>query len=428
MSSAFARSITVLLLLSAGFSAGWWMRGINNVPPELVSATPSAAPQVPSAPQLGKPTAVQTTAPVQAQSAQPQSAQSSLAAPSAQSAAEAAPAEQDSRTQFQALLNAGEYDAAMDFYVEVERASREEALSLKSDVIKRLETALGEDNRYVLTGLIDAFLSRYYDDIDVLLLLARHQQRSDYLTEAAHTFQLAFTYAYSSGEQQQVQRAFSAFVGETDDFLSRQGRWQTLINLYETLALLELSQPRYRLRQAELYLNQGEPHFGRELLRRLAKEPAVASQAEALLASTHPQPAAASAGELQDSIALNMTGSHYHLPLRLNGSVDVELIIDTGATTTTMSKSTFATVRRQSRFVELGPQVFNTANGAVKGTVYRVERVQLGKHVLSDVHIAVLDFEMPPGVDGLLGMNILRNFRFQVDQDEQRLYLRPRRG
>jgi hypothetical protein len=46
--------------------------------------------------------------------------------------------------------------------------------------------------------------------------------------------------------------------------------------------------------------------------------------------------------------------------------------------------------------------------------------------MLNDAQIAVLDFKMPEGVDGLLGMNVLEHFRFHIDQEKQLLYLADR--
>ena len=67
--------------------------------------------------------------------------------------------------------------------------------------------------------------------------------------------------------------------------------------------------------------------------------------------------------------------------------------------------------------------MFRTANGFSKGAVYRVGRMRLGQMVLIDMNIAVLDFSMGDDIDGLLGMNVLGQFRFQIDQQQKRLYL-----
>ena len=66
---------------------------------------------------------------------------------------------------------------------------------------------------------------------------------------------------------------------------------------------------------------------------------------------------------------------------------------------------------------------FRTAGGVTMGTVYTVSEFSLGPYLLSNTQIAVLDFTMKPGVDGLLGMNVLGQFRFQIDQENARLLL-----
>ena len=70
--------------------------------------------------------------------------------------------------------------------------------------------------------------------------------------------------------------------------------------------------------------------------------------------------------------------------------------------------------------------MFSTANGIAKGDIYRVERLKLGKFTLNGSQLAVLNFTMPAGVDGLLGMNVLAQFRFHIDQEKQLLYLADR--
>jgi len=66
------------------------------------------------------------------------------------------------------------------------------------------------------------------------------------------------------------------------------------------------------------------------------------------------------------------------------------------------------------------------ANGLTQGEIYRVASISMGDARVDNLDIAVLDYEPPAGVDGLLGMNVLRNYRFEIDQDRELLYLRPR--
>lgn len=421
-----------LTILGLGLGAGWWLRG------ELA---PAAAPIAAETIEERQPT--EAAAPSRSPDWSPMAQRPPAPSPSPQAdaqtdlqahraAAEPEPDGEDLKTRFRQRLDERFFYAAMDLYQEVARRSSDQASELKNLTLEYLESYLRTGDDAALTSLVDAFLSVYYDDIDVLLVLARYQQQSDYLAEAVRTYQLAFSYsATQSGGQQPVNRAFREFVEQVDQDLSSNGRWQELTRFYETLQQLDLTRPRYRLRQAELYLQQGESYYGYELLERLANHPAVGAQASAMLedgappvARREPEPRQTST----DRIALEAAGSHLHLPLRLNNRLDVRLVIDTGASVTTLSRERFERMRNAIRFTELGPQVFNTAGGISKGTIYRVESLQLGQHVLNNVHIAVLDFNMPEGVDGLLGMNVLQQFRFEVDQDNQQLLVQPRPG
>jgi clan AA aspartic protease (TIGR02281 family) len=127
-----------------------------------------------------------------------------------------------------------------------------------------------------------------------------------------------------------------------------------------------------------------------------------------------------------ESIPLRRHGNHYVIKVRLNDDSDVVLMIDTGASITSLSQRSFDALSRHSGFNGAGSRLFNTVNGVTRGTVYNTDQLSLGNQVLSDVKLAVLDFEQAPGIDGLLGMNVLQYFRFEIDQDQQVLHLQPR--
>ena len=65
----------------------------------------------------------------------------------------------------------------------------------------------------------------------------------------------------------------------------------------------------------------------------------------------------------------------------------------------------------------------SSASGVVMGTVYSVPELSLGPYLMKNTRIAVLDFDVSRDIDGLLGMNVLGQFRFQIDQENARLLL-----
>ena len=100
-------------------------------------------------------------------------------------------------------------------------------------------------------------------------------------------------------------------------------------------------------------------------------------------------------------------------------------IIDTGASVTSLTRTSFASLN-SNYFEYQDSRLFNTANGMTQGEVYEAASITLGNTRIDGVDVAVLDFATTGGVDGLLGMNVLRNYRFEIDQEKALLYLQPR--
>lgn len=95
-------------------------------------------------------------------------------------------------------------------------------------------------------ALADSYLSRFYDDIEVLILLA--------------------------------------LVEKTDDTLSQQQRCRELLSFYQLLESIDLSRPAYQLREAVVYIELGEGIMARNLLLPLEDDIKLGDRASALLA------------------------------------------------------------------------------------------------------------------------------------------------
>ena len=137
------------------------------------------------------------------------------------------------------------------------------------------------------------------------------------------------------------------------------------------------------------------------------------------MAAVHPEPAAVTA------VPLTRRGDHYLLQAVLNDRHPVVLMIDTGASITSLSRASFARLGRTG-FAHQGTRLFNTANGLARGDIYAIDSLAMGDISLSAGEVAVLDYTPSGEVDGLLGMNVLRQFAFEIDQDNARLLLQPR--
>ena len=329
-------------------------------------------------------------------------------------------------SRFRTLLVAEAFDEAMNLYDEVSAIDERATQRLHHLLQNYLQECLQQQRDDALMALMDAYLSRYYDDINVLLILAEYQRRQGYVDEAARVYQQALTYAYRPEQRERVLDALSLLAKQTDTSLTQQQRWLELIAFYELLASIDLSQPVYQLRQAMLYQQEGDHTRARELLLQLQTDSQVGVEAGKRLAALEGEAFKPLAVTAVDMIPLTRRGNHYLIKVAINEVSEVTLMIDTGASMTSLSQVSFSMLAQDSHFDHLGSRLFNTANGVAQGDIYQAATLGLGDQQLQAVDFAVLDFQPQQGIDGLLGMNVLQNFRFEIDQDQQILLLRSR--
>ncbi|MEE8059692.1 MAG: retropepsin-like aspartic protease [Pseudomonadales bacterium] len=329
-----------------------------------------------------------------------------------------------SDNKFRALLAEQAFEKAIVFYSQVKSDNDHRAASLKQIILSYLQMSLVPEKEAPFIALVDAYLSQYYDDIDILIILAEHHRREDYPSEAVRTLQMALTYAHGPVDQQKILQALQALINNTDQQLTEQQQWIKLLNFYELLNSIALAQPPQQLRQALLYQQLGDIESAKDILQPLIQDTQWGDKAQTLLANL--SPVAKKEIASRKGIPLIRRGNHFLIKATLNDVDEVTLLLDTGASVTSLAQTSFNQLSRQRDFEEIGIHLFNTANGVTRGTIYRSSAFSLGENTLQNIDIAVLDFQMADGIDGLLGMNVLRNFRFDIDQDKRLLYLQPR--
>ena len=329
---------------------------------------------------------------------------------------------------FNKLLKDRRYFDAMTLFQEQKQQNEQNAVELKASLINELEHLTEVSNNNDFSELVENYLSVYYDDIDVLLLLADFNQANGSYLEVVNVFLLAKTYAYSLGDQDKVDNRFKKFVMVIDGSYTGQKDWWSLMNLYAHIDTSGLMTSTYQYRQALAHLRSGDEAFAIEQFNQLLNDSLVGeSAAKALsgltITTEAPIIVNTSPWEGADSIALQKVGNQYAVNLDNSRQDSVNLLIDTGASMTAVSRESFNTLNASGDAVEQDRRVFRTANGLVQATVFSVPELSLGPHRLQNTQIAVIDFDNARGVGGLLGMNILGQFRFHIDQERPQLLL-----
>lgn len=122
-------------------------------------------------------------------------------------------------------------------------------------------------------------------------------------------------------------------------------------------------------------------------------------------------------------VPLEMSGSLVIVPVMLNRSLKAYMALDTGATTTLISRR-IATMLRLSL---LGSRIsIATANGTITAPLARLGSVKVGEAEAYNLIVPVHDFAFNPRVEGLLGLDFLKQFHVSIDSRRQLLILSPR--
>jgi clan AA aspartic protease (TIGR02281 family) len=115
-------------------------------------------------------------------------------------------------------------------------------------------------------------------------------------------------------------------------------------------------------------------------------------------------------------------GNHFVVEATLNGSERLKLIIDTGASLTIIKPERLRSSINEN--LDRYPTYkFSTANGIVRAPVLKVSSLAIAEFEVTNMEVGGLALINTEGVDGLLGMNFLKHFRFFIDQQNNVLRL-----
>ena len=132
------------------------------------------------------------------------------------------------------------------------------------------------------------------------------------------------------------------------------------------------------------------------------------------------------AGEFEYEVPLIPHGENFLVKTLLNGKVEALLVLDTGASSITISKEIAKKIgwRKDYKTPELP---FNTAGGTVWSPVLAIDAVELNGAEVLEVEASINDAinRRDTGMDGLLGMTYLGAYKVTVNKTRSVMILQP---
>lgn len=130
----------------------------------------------------------------------------------------------------------------------------------------------------------------------------------------------------------------------------------------------------------------------------------------------------------QDSdkgIPLMQLGNHFLVEVQFNQEHSLNLMLDTGASRTVLSPRAMQTLMSLSEGVtdlKISGHA-ETANGYAFTKLYQMEQISVSDFYIDNALVLVMRMSDNQQFDGLLGMDFLSRFEFQIDYQQNRLHL-----
>ncbi|OUS32894.1 hypothetical protein A9Q98_00340 [Thalassotalea sp. 42_200_T64] len=214
-------------------------------------------------------------------------------------------------------------------------------------------------------------------------------------------------------------QAHKLFV-QHSNILQNQTAWQHLVNFTTPLLADEFSYPPYQLALARAYIYLGELPTAINYLDNVEYSSEYASQIDGLHSLID------SFTNAEQGIELTAIGEHFVVDAMLNQQHQTSLLIDTGASLTVISTELYQQLITTDQISIKRELNINTAGGEQGAFSIIIEQFWLGDKVLYDFEVVVMDLTSLDKADGLLGMNFLKHFQFEIDQQHALLLLSPR--
>jgi clan AA aspartic protease (TIGR02281 family) len=231
-------------------------------------------------------------------------------------------------------------------------------------------------------------------------------------------------------EENKVTRIIQLNTSKAIQQLSRDTAWDLLATFIEPLLQIDPLNRGYIMALAKAYGKQGQATLMEDALAALPYDDPRAQQ---LRNSIYSPTAADIPDEVQNEVTETASLSKRKVPVLGNGqqffvrtkidSYSQLLLVDTGATTTAISNRVFIKLPESDKeFV--GRFTVQTAGGNIEAPLFKLTAITLGDITINNVSVIILPDESFSGTfQGLLGMNVLKNFDFRFDPEKQQMTL-----
>ncbi|WP_198265610.1 retropepsin-like aspartic protease [sulfur-oxidizing endosymbiont of Gigantopelta aegis] len=356
------------------------------------------------------------------------SPQTTVSIPPVTQAVDVVSIDQDT-SQFEKLLFDKQYSQALSLFkaVSIDKKNKLNMI-LKKTIHEMLENS-GQD----VFSLLDVFLSEFYDNSALLLLQANAYTDNKRWLAALNSYLLARSYAQDNEQYIEINQLIHDFSLLAFEQFQADKNWPLSIDFFEKLIEKDAQFAYYHLALAKSYIKNHEKDLALLHLQFITADPHYGIQASELLERTF-------VDDTVKGIKLEKQGEHYIVDMTIADEYPVKLMIDTGASYSSLSPYTLAQLLNEQLAKKVGRNTVYTAGGKVEADIYEVKSMTIDGFTVNNIRVVELELQSPLNepplneatanserhFEGLLGVNFLNEFNFSIDPQSKRLFLTPK--
>nr|WP_297347715.1 retropepsin-like aspartic protease [uncultured Glaciecola sp.] len=274
------------------------------------------------------------------------------------------------------------------------------------------------------------YLKLYPNDYKAWLIEADLILHTEPLSAAILFYYSLLEKSLPEEEYKKVNHIIQVNTSKVIQQLTSDTAWDLLATFIEPLLQIDPLNHQYIMGLANAYGKQGQVILMENALAALPYDNPKAQQLRKLIYVSTPtelnddsiNDATQTARIPKRSVPVISNGQQFFVSTKINQSSPL-LLLDTGASTTAISRRVFIKLAESDKeFV--GRFTVQTAGGKIEAPLYKLTAITIGSITINDVSVIVLPNDSFRGhFQGLLGMNVLRNFDFRFDQEKQKMTL-----
>jgi clan AA aspartic protease (TIGR02281 family) len=323
-----------------------------------------------------------------------------------------------------ASINHGKYGRVFEIHESIRFGDDDSLISVSEGIIlAHVDDIVASKQLQKAAELLKRLLEIDANNIDAQLTLSDIYRLQEKFDAAIKRLYSARSYAHRSRELEKITTNIRSSVEQYDEQLNTAKDDHGLLELYQMLTSIEPDYAPYFMKLAEVQVLTGDYASATQSLNTIIYDPVFGEQAADILqkmGKSEPQ----NIEKYETVIPLARAGNHYIVEAVVNEAVVLSLLLDTGASLTSIKPQVLADLG-----IDPGSSKdirrLSTANGNVDAPVVILPVLAVGEQVIADIEVAVINFTEKPDIDGLLGMNFLQNYTFFVDQSKDVLKLSP---